>query len=191
MVNYHLIFCHPVEKSLNSYLKDIYLQNLPQENDNIEITDLYHDNYNPISPNHDYLASELTKVRNSDVLIFQFPIYFSGFPAALHDWIIRVILEQNPSVISGKKVLISITLGGTRALYSENGGRGSLDSSLMPLFSHIFIKNNSVLLQPHVLFLEEYTNPQVFENKISNLKSKIQSFSLWPSKTSLLESNSN
>lgn len=72
------------------------------------------------------IASEQQRLLDADVIVVQFPLYWSTYPAVLKNWIDKVFsynftFGPNGSQLQGKPVLFSITAGATEASYSEAG----------------------------------------------------------------------
>ena len=179
-----LVLCHPLETSLNSAVFQMLRGELEKSGKAVAYSDLYRDNYFPGMMDQKYYEGEVQKIQESDMVILQFPMYFSGFPAVLQDWIIEVLLK-NPQVIEGKKVLLSITAGGSQSDYSCTGDRGSLDKILSPLLDFVF--KDSFLLQPFIIFSCNGSNREGISKKISFLQGEVPNFSNWPVKHTLIE----
>ena len=80
------------------------------------------------------VAEEQAALLAADLIIVQFPLYWSTFPCVLKKWIDDVFtfdfaFGPNGSKLKGKKLLFSITAGATASSYSEDS------FNLMP-FSH-------------------------------------------------------
>ena len=80
-----IIFCHPLENSLNYSIKETICKELRDFGYIVNESNLYQDGFNSNSINQEYILRERAKILEANVLIFQFPLYFGGFPALLHD----------------------------------------------------------------------------------------------------------
>ena len=72
------------------------------------------------------IATEQRLLLDADVIVVQFPLYWSTYPAVLKHWIDEVFtygfaFGPNGSRLQGKPVLFSITAGATEDSYSETG----------------------------------------------------------------------
>lgn len=72
------------------------------------------------------IAAEQQQLLEADVIVVQFPLYWSTYPAVLKHWIDEVFtygfaFGPNGSQLQDKPVLFSITAGATEASYSETG----------------------------------------------------------------------
>jgi putative NADPH-quinone reductase len=185
MSNILIVFCHPCSSSLNSYIKSVFVQVLSSHGKLAE-SNVYEDYNNKLTTAAEYIPNELLKIQAADVIIFQFPVYFGGFPALLHDWYLRVI-EQNRDCFSGKKIIISCTLGGRRDFYNESGDRGSLDAYFESYWDLYFRSKAAIMLQPYCIFFDEFTVPETLGVRVSELTEKLKRFEEWPVKYELME----
>jgi len=116
---------------------------LEKENFKLTISDLYKQNFNPVAgrndtthfPAHDLfqlakaqrlallhnsfeksISQEQQKLASSDLLIFQFPLWWWSFPSILKGWIDRVLSSGfaygKDATLAPKKIMYSITTGG-------------------------------------------------------------------------------
>ena len=76
----------------------------------------------------DRIQQELDKLLWADLLIFNFPIYWFSTPAILKGWIDRVLVcgicyggkrFYDQGGLSGKKALVTVTLGGREHMFGE------------------------------------------------------------------------
>lgn len=129
-----IVSAHPEPQSFTMAMKDQSIEWLKESGHEVEVSDLYKMNYNPVASADDFrirkqeeylvyaleqrngwgngsivedIRIELEKVLWCDVLILNFPLYWFSVPAILKGWIDRTL-------ISG------ITYGGKR--FYENGG---------------------------------------------------------------------
>jgi putative NADPH-quinone reductase len=179
-----IIFCHPCLKSLNFYLKSLIKEKLEKNLFEVKETQIY-EHLEKISNNTlSFYEEEREKIRESDLIVLQFPVYFENFPALLQMFWVKV-LEGLSNGLTGKKVLVSCTLGGRHQDYCEEGGRDSLEGSLGELFQIVF--KGSELLQPLCLFKDEYSNTELFHKKLQKISFFLERISEWPKKYQNLE----
>ncbi|MNC55844.1 General stress protein 14 [compost metagenome] len=78
----------------------------------------------------------------ADLLILNFPIYWFSTPAILTGWIDRVLVSgicyggkrfYDQGGLSGKKALVTVTLGGREHMFGEEAIHGPLEDMLRPL----------------------------------------------------------
>jgi len=139
----HLLVAHPEKNSFNLALHKTAIDILKNENIEISVSELYADQFDPVAgqgdfykfPSEEYFSlnkaqrwaidnnafvesikQEQSKLKSSDFLILQFPLWWWSFPAILKGWIDRVITSGfaygKGSTLSPRKVMYSITTGG-------------------------------------------------------------------------------
>lgn len=141
-----IVHAHHEPRSFNSSLKDCAVEQLTGAGHEVQVSDLYAMNWNPVASaadfgcraNPDYLvyaleqrhnyeagtlapdiAAEIAKVQWCDLLILNFPLYWLSMPAILKGWIDRVM-------ISG------VFYGGKR-IYDRGGMRGKRATATITL----------------------------------------------------------
>ena len=110
----------------------------------------------------DDIRKEINKILAADLIILQFPMYWMGLPAILKGWIDRCFAEHvvfdtdsqqwfDNGPFTDKKVVLSITTGGTSSFFSNGGLFGDMDVLLWPIhvsglklfFFYIFYRSAS------------------------------------------------
>ncbi|WP_263261196.1 NAD(P)H-dependent oxidoreductase [Pseudomonas sp. RIT-PI-S] len=116
-MNVLLVYAHPEPRSLNGALREYAVHRLEQAGHNVEVSDLYAMQWNPVLAPGDNLAwpagvrfeasvssrqalengtqsaditREQEKLRWADAVIFQFPLWWFSMPAILKGWVERV-----------------------------------------------------------------------------------------------------
>jgi NAD(P)H dehydrogenase (quinone) len=86
------------------------------------------------------LQAEMDKLAWCDVLILQFPIWWLGLPAILKGWIDRVFAVGRAygggrwldrGRLSGKRAMLSVTMGGPEGAFSEEGMYGASAKAIL------------------------------------------------------------
>jgi len=144
-----IVHAHNESRSFNSALKDCAVEQLSGAGHEVQVSDLYAMNWNPVASaadfgcraNPDYLvyaleqrhnfeagtiapdiAAEIAKVQWCDLLILNFPLYWFSEPAILKGWIDRVMISG--VFYGGKRIYDRGGMRGKRALVSLTlGGR--------------------------------------------------------------------
>lgn len=120
-----MILAHPkIEKSIGNKI----ISELTNQNDNVEVRHL-----NALYPDFkiDVKAAQAALLR-SDVIIFQYPLYWYSTPAILKEWIDQVFeygfaFGQDAKLID-KKVIVSVTIGSAAKDYPQE----TIDKILFP-----------------------------------------------------------
>ncbi len=85
------------------------------------------------------VAAEQQKLLEADLIILQFPFFWYGLPAHVKLWIEQVFTYgfahgPNGNKLKGKKLQLSITLGGNEEAYSARGhNQYPVETFLIPL----------------------------------------------------------
>ena len=91
------------------------------------------------------LQAEMDKLAWCDVLVLQFPIWWLGLPAILKGWIDRVFavgraygggLWFDRGRLSGKRAMLSVTMGGPEGAYTDDGMYGASAKSILHPINH-------------------------------------------------------
>jgi NAD(P)H dehydrogenase (quinone) len=184
------IYAHPEPKSFNGALKDTALAALQEEGHEVKLSDLYEMNFNPVLKASDYperknpeifnpfleglnasktgafasdIKEEMEKVKWADLLIFQFPIWFTSMPAIMKGWIDRIMepgFAFNPvnnsmydtGLLKGKFSMLVMTCGSSKNVYSEGGAHGDLNKLFEPITHCIFEFTGMKVLPSHVIY---------------------------------------
>lgn len=93
-----------------------------REVERITLVDLYAD-----YPRHDIdVAREQQRLRDHDVILFQFPLYWYATPSLLKEWQDLVLQHgfaygQGGHALEGKTLMLAITTGGSPEAYAPDG----------------------------------------------------------------------
>jgi NAD(P)H dehydrogenase (quinone) len=132
------------------------------------------------------IKEEMDKVTWADVIIFQFPIWWSNFPAILKGWIDRVfyngfafnlmemqIYDEGP--LKGKKAMLSFTTGAPRELYSADGPHGEIDQ-LLKYFQHVLFEFVGMEVIPYFgIFGPNNMSEEEIENQLATFQKILES----------------
>lgn len=121
------------------------LLNAAQELDNVKVTDLYQ---TPLE-----VGNYLDDVRNADVLVFQFPLWWGSAPSMLKSWLDKFMLGfmENPGM-KGKQMLVATTAGVAAEEYHAGGAEQfTLDEILRP-FQVTAIYTGMTYLRPFAIY---------------------------------------
>ncbi len=118
------------------------------------------------------IRAELGKLIWCDLLILNFPIYWFSTPAILKGWIDRVLISglayggkrfYDRGGLSGKRVMISVTIGGQPHMFDPDGIHGPLADMLRPLLRGTLAYTGMTVLPPFVAWHVPYIKPQARE----------------------------
>lgn len=189
-MNVLYIYAQQEPASFNAALKTTALETLEKAGHTVKVSDLYAMNFKPVLEASDFLQrkkkdvfnpfleqinasktgtftseimDEMEKVKWADLLIFQFPIYFTGMPAIMKGWIDRVFAAgfafdpitqgvYDKGLFKGKKVMMTITTGADEILYSEGGAHGEINQLLKYITHCIFEFTGLEVLPSYIMF---------------------------------------
>lgn len=140
-MNYLVIYAHPDPHSFNHAILETVTEELGGSENSYSVRDLYSNSFDPVLKVTDLqnirrnkqakdIEEEQELIRNADVLIFIFPVWWFNMPAILKGYIDRVFAEGfafqlNANGVSGllrgKKAILFNTTGGGRKNYEEFG----------------------------------------------------------------------
>jgi NAD(P)H dehydrogenase (quinone) len=176
-MNVLIVYAHPERESLNGTLKDLAVDTLTDDGHQVQVSDLYAMNWKAVLDEEDFpermnkelfnpileqlnavkegsipqdVKEEMDKVLWADLIIFQFPIWWSNFPAILKGWVDRVFYNgfafnlvemqlYGNGPLRGKKAMLSFTTGAPRELYTDEGPHGEIEV-LIKYFNHLLFE---------------------------------------------------
>jgi putative NADPH-quinone reductase len=107
------------------------------------------------------IESEIRKLEWCELMIWQFPLWWFGLPAALKGWVDRVLAMgrtygggriYQSGVFRGKRALLSLTTGGPEDAYRKGGFNGDIAAILRPIHRGMLQFVGFDVLEPHVVY---------------------------------------
>ncbi|WP_414166493.1 NAD(P)H-dependent oxidoreductase [Streptoverticillium reticulum] len=185
-----VVSAHPEPRSLNAALTAFAVGHLRAAGHEVQVSDLYAMKWKPAVDADDFpghapdrrlavmaasehatlagrlspdIAAEQEKVRWSDAVILQFPLWWFSVPAILKGWIDRVFTAgfgYGPSVpppysegaLAGRRALVSVTAGARETAFSDRGIHGRLADVLHPVQHGLFWFTGMAPLEPFAVF---------------------------------------
>lgn len=153
-----VVYCHPVEGSFSSALRDAAVRGLTAAGHKVDLIDLAARGFDPVMPAEEWqthstadaphphgLPGDVELVRNAEVIVFVYPTWWSSVPAQLKGWVERVMVpgtayrldERNrvrPNLGQLRRLVTVTTFGSPRIytmLMNDNGARLLLRSLRM------------------------------------------------------------
>jgi len=124
----------------------------------------------------DDISCEQSKLLHADLLILQFPLWWGSYPAMLKGWIERVISRGygygSNNLLSGKKVLLSVTTGGA----NDDDEIEYYQKKIRELGDDVFSYAQMKVLKPIINHGPSHSNEKQRQDLLAN--SKQQLFSL-------------
>jgi NAD(P)H dehydrogenase (quinone) len=136
-----IVYAHPNPKSFNHAILNAVEKTLKAAGREYEVRDLNAMKFNPVLDRRDLelgsggkaakeIEGEQRRIREADVLIFIYPIWWFGMPAILKGYIERVFSQgfafaiegdRLRGLLAGKKVFIINTTGSPREILRKTG----------------------------------------------------------------------
>jgi len=168
-VNTLIIHAHPEPRSFCAAMKNVAVETLRRNGHEVVVSDLYAQGFNPVASAADFasraredylvyaleqrhaggsgsfapdIAAELERLRWADLLILNFPIFWTSVPAMLKGWIDRVLVSgicyggrrfYDRGGLKGKRAALSFTIGGQRHMFAADGIHGPIEPYLQPI----------------------------------------------------------
>ena len=205
-MNVLYIYAHQEPASFNATLKAVAVETLENAGHNVKVSDLYGMHFKPVLDASDFMQrkkpdklalfpeqinatktgtfvpdimEEMDKVKWADLLIFQFPIYFTGMPAIMKGWLDRIFTAgfafdpitqgvYENGLLKGKKVMMTITTGADENTYSEGGAHGDIQTLLKYITHCIFEYVGLEVLPSYIMFSVNSQSQEKGQQRLEN-----------------------
>lgn len=145
-----VVYCHPVEGSFCSAMRDAAVRGLRSGGHHVDIVDLAADQFSPVMTEAEwqsymeanaYISPELARyvelVREAELMVFVYPTWWSSAPAQLKGWLERVFIptvafnlnkrDKVRPALSHLRHIVTVTTFGSPWMYvkaiNDNGSR--------------------------------------------------------------------
>jgi NAD(P)H dehydrogenase (quinone) len=98
-----VVYSHPVPESFCGSVKNVVVESLKGAGHEVDLLDLYGENFNPVmpaderrryndmkSPDDNPFRDYVTRLQNTEAIVFVYPTWWYGLPAMLKGWLDRV-----------------------------------------------------------------------------------------------------
>ncbi|NTW91842.1 MAG: NAD(P)H-dependent oxidoreductase [Methanoregulaceae archaeon] len=189
-MNVLYIYAHPEPRSFNCALKDTAMLTLARAGHEVKASNLYAIKFKAVLDSADFriranpdlfnpageqmhgfatrslapdILEEIDKIAWADILIFQFPIWWSYMPAILKGWIDRVFVQgfvvdlrdgrvYDRGLLKGKSAMIVATCGSPEEMYMKGGIHGDLREHLSIITHNIFEFTGMAVLPSFIVY---------------------------------------
>lgn len=211
--NVLIVYASQDPRSFNCALKDLAVLELEACGCNVEVSDLYAQNFEPRASRADIegdldneelfnysheakkavergtlsddISEEVEKLKRADLVIFQFPLYWSSTPAILKGWFDRVLIEGvafdfstacllDEGFLKGKKAVLSVTTGGSEKMLSPYGLSGDINVILWPIQYNILRMCGFDVLKPQMNYAVTFVSEETRNNLINQWKNRLR-----------------
>lgn len=129
------------------------------------------------------IRGELDKLLWADLLILNFPIFWFSAPAMLKGWIDRVLVSgvcyggkrfYDQGGLSGKKALVTVTLGGREHMFGEGAIHGPLADMLRPILRGTLAYVGFEVLEPFVAWHVPYISAEARADFLRGYRQRLE-----------------
>ncbi len=189
-MNVLIVFAHPEPESFNGALRDIAVKTFASQGHTVSVTDLYAMHFNPVAGREDFTGAPLDpkmfslsreqthafgsgtlaadiqvehdKLREADILLLQFPMWWFGMPAILKGWVDRVFTrgfaylpgrKYDTGMFRGKVALLSVTTGTSADTYGADGIDGDILTVLWPVHNGVLRYTGFDVISPFISYM--------------------------------------
>ncbi len=183
-----IVTWHPEPQSFNAAMFRTAREALTAAGHEVRTSDLYEMRFDPVSGRKNFtsvkdpvylklqveemfatetngfskeIEAEIGKVEWCDLMIWQFPLWWFGLPAALKGWVDRVFAMgraygggriYESGAFRGKRALLSLTTGGPEEAYRKGAFNGDLAGILRPIHRGMLQFVGFDVLAPQVVY---------------------------------------
>ena len=187
-MNIFIVYAHAEPRSFNGALLQMAQDTLRAAGHSVMVSDLHGMKFDPVSDRRNFttvknagvfkqqieeinaaevggfapdVEAELRKMEACDLMIWQFPLWWSGLPGILKGWVDRVFAmgraygkerRYENGVFKGKRALLSVTTGAPEAVYQKGGPNGDINAILRPVQRGILRFTGWEVLAPNIIY---------------------------------------
>ena len=133
------------------------------------------------------VSAEQDKLAEADAVVFQFPLWWFGPPAILKGWFDRVFAHglaygyrgagntyrYGEGGLTGKRALLSVTVGGPHADYGPRGINGPLDQLLFPVTHGTLFFAGMTVLPTFAVYGADHLDTPAVADALSRYREKL------------------
>ncbi|MBO1325776.1 NAD(P)H-dependent oxidoreductase [Acetobacter sp. TBRC 12305] len=216
-MNVLIVYAHPEPKSYNGAMKDIAVRTLLEQGHVVTVSDLYAMNFSPVLGVGDFpeglqdpsclnLAKEQTyayeagtlsadiraeqeKLRQADLVIFQFPIWWFGMPAIMKGWADRVFArgfaysagrKYDTGLFRGKTAMVAATTGTSADTYAPDGIDGDILSVLWPVHNGLLRYTGFDVISPFIAYMPGRMTEHMRTARLEEYRQRLQNLDRTP-----------
>ncbi|HLO66766.1 MAG TPA: NAD(P)H-dependent oxidoreductase [Holophaga sp.] len=204
-----IVHAHEEAQSFNGAMRDLAVRTLQGQGHGVEVSDLYAMNFKAVADARDFLErrdptylkrqleekaalelgtlahdilEEQRKLREADLLILQFPLWWFSMPAILKGWVDRVMTMgfaygggkwYDEGGLKGRRAMLALTTGGPEASYAEHGINGAMDAVLFPIQHGILFFCGYQVLPPFVAWGPAHLGPAEREAVLERYRQRL------------------
>ncbi|XP_048049997.1 ribosyldihydronicotinamide dehydrogenase [quinone] [Megalobrama amblycephala] len=206
-----IVYAHQSAGSFNAAAKDAAVDVLKKQGFNVLVSDLYEMRFKATATKEDItgplknpehfcyeeetmlawqdgrLASDILeeqkKLKEADIVIFQFPMYWFSVPAIMKGWMDRVLtlgfaytLEKRYSegIFREKKAMLSFTTGSHETMFNSNGINGDMNVTLWPVQNGVLNYCGFQVLAPQIFRTPTHLSAEARGSLLEGWRTRLQ-----------------
>jgi NAD(P)H dehydrogenase (quinone) len=208
-MNVLIVHAHPEPQSFCTAMMKRMRDRFEAQGHTVTVSDLYAKQFNPVASasdfpdrgNPDYLvyaleqrhaeknntlpadiAEEVQLLKNCDLLVLNFPLYWFSLPAILKGWIDRIFLSgvvyggrnfYDRGLMKGKQAWLTFTLGGREHMFGEEAIHGELNTMLRPVLRGSLGYAGFGVIEPFAAYHVPYISPEARVEMLEQLDTAV------------------
>ncbi|XP_028847248.1 NAD(P)H dehydrogenase [quinone] 1-like [Denticeps clupeoides] len=129
------------------------------------------------------IVAEQKKLKDADLVIFQFPMYWFTMPAIMKGWIDRVLTKgfafspekpYSEGIFKNKKAMLSFTTSSHETMFSASGINGDINVTLWPIQNGILHFCGFQVLPPQIFWAPAYVPQEARASMLETWTGRLQ-----------------
>ncbi len=218
-MNVLMVYAHQETTSFGSAMHNRALSFFEKRGDNVTVSDLYGSGFHAVAAKWDFVTSggphenymmeqkriaskddgagfaediktEIARMRAADLIVFEFPIWWSAPPAIMKGWFDKVFAlgvawdgnhRYDSGLLRGKKALVIACAGDDEKLYSSEGvHKATLTQYLYPLLHGTLAQSGFDVIKPFIAHNLTASGEDERQEILGKLNAYLESFSANP-----------
>jgi NAD(P)H dehydrogenase (quinone) len=205
-----IVYAHEEPHSFNAAMKNVALRVFQEQGHLVTVSDLYRMRFKAVADGEDFLERrdrhtlkrqveeraaldlgtlahdivvEQQKLREADLLIFQFPLWWFSMPSILKGWVDRVLTMgfaygggkwYDQGGLRGRRAMLALTTGSPRESFSPEGLNGDMDQILYPIQHGILYFCGFEVLPPFVAYGPAHLGDEDRKSVLADYEKRLQ-----------------
>lgn len=210
-MNVLIVYAHEEPMSFNAAMKNVAIQTLESMGHQVVVSDLYEMGFKAVGDASDFLErkdrhilmrqveeryastlgtmasdilAEQQKVRDCQLLILQFPLWWFSMPAILKGWVDRVLSMgfaydedgrwYDHGGLRGRRAMLSLTTGDPESCFTARGIHGPMHGILWPIQRATLAHCGFEVLPPFIAYAVARRTPQEREQILAHYAEQLR-----------------
>jgi putative NADPH-quinone reductase len=209
-----VVYWHPEPQSFNAAMFQTACDTLIAAGHEVRTSDLHEMRFDPVSSRKNFttvkdsdflkpqleemyatemngfsheIESEIGKIEWCELMIWQFPLWWFGLPAALKGWVDRVFAMgrtygggkiYETGMFRGKRALLSLTTGGPEDAYRKGAFNGDMAGILRPIQRGVLQFVGFDVLAPQIIYGPVRMTDEQRQEALASYATRLQAITL-------------